>query len=191
MTAVIQMTHDGIATWAAGRIKRLGYPFAFANMTSSIAGEQPDVLGMNSWGESILIEVKVSRSDFQADSKKPWRQEGCGFGRRRVYLTTKALLKPEETPYGWELWEIHGKTKPILKIIKGRADITVKDKWGERAGSEFRNCDLEEFRHFQTRVNYSFRQEAMWALKILKRARDDGVDIERYANARPTTRREF
>lgn len=71
---VENMSHDEIAEWASRRIRTMGFPFAFANMTSATHGEQPDVLGMDSWANSILIEVKVSRSDFLADKKKPWRK---------------------------------------------------------------------------------------------------------------------
>lgn len=179
---VADMTHDEIAEWGAVRVSRMGYPFAFANMTSATAGEQPDVLGMDAYAGSILVEVKVSRSDFLADKKKPWRKPGQGMGQRRAYLTPKGLLSPDEVPYGWELWEVHGKTKPQLKIVKGQAEEAVKTDWGVRRQPVLRHCDLEEFRHFAQ--DYSgFRKEAMWALKILGRLRDAGYPIEKFANA--------
>jgi len=145
------MTHDEIAAWAASRVKRMGYPIAFANMTSAIHGEQPDVLGVNCWSHSILIEVKVSRSDFLADKKKPWRANPkMGIGDRRVYLTPKGLLKPEEIPYGWELWEIDQKDgkKPRLKIIKGRLEKRAQGGAFSTRVYEYVNCDVDEYKHF-------------------------------------------
>lgn len=178
---VEDMTHDDIAEWAASRIRRMGYPFAFANMTSATAGEQPDVLGLNAWADSILVEVKVSRSDFLADKKKPWRQPGNGIGKRRVYLTTKGLMNPSEVPYGWELWEIQGKNRPILKVIKGRVPVKEQTKWGERETFEFQHCCVKELGYFSK--NYkSFRQEAMWALKIIKRMQKAGYPVEDFSN---------
>lgn len=182
---ISEYTHDEIATWAAHRLVGLGYPVTFANMTSTTAGEQPDVLGMDSWADSILIEVKVSRSDFLADKKKPWRKSGMGIGGRRVYLTPKGLLTPADVPYGWELWEIHGKVKPILHVVKGKAMILVDNPvWGGKSKqSELRHCDNDEMKHFRTHEQ-SYRQEAMWAIKVLNRMYKAGIDIRAYADAK-------
>jgi len=183
---VADMTHDEIADWCAKRIRGMGYKFSFSNMTSAMHGEQPDVLGLDCWGESILVEVKVSRSDFLADKKKPWRKDGFGIGDHRVYLTPKGLLKPEEIPYGWMLWEVHGKTRPILKVIKGEVKKLVDNPYftGSKQAKYFmQNCDNKEYRHFiEANKAKSFRIELTWVLKILTRAMDNGFEPNDYAN---------
>lgn len=183
---VSNMTHDEIADWCAKRIRSMGYKFSFSNMTSVMHGEQPDVFGLSAFGESVLVEVKVSRTDFLADQKKPWRRNGFGMGDHRVYLTPKGLLKPEEIPYGWMLWEVHGKTKPILKVIKGQVKKRVKDPvWGGmHYKHSFQNCDIKEYNHFISKheANKSFKTELTWLIKILSRAMDDGFEPNNYAN---------
>lgn len=67
------------------------------------AFEQPDALGWHS-GRTILVEVKVSRSDFFADAKKPFRMNPeMGLGQWRWYLCPEEMLKPEEMPDKWGL----------------------------------------------------------------------------------------
>jgi hypothetical protein len=70
---------------------------------STMAFEQPDAIGWHS-GRTILIEVKVSRSDFFADQKKLFRQRPeTGLGQIRWYLCPEGLLQPEEMPPKWGL----------------------------------------------------------------------------------------
>lgn len=176
---VADMTHDEIAEWAAKRLRRMGYPYAFANLTNAMMGEQPDVLGMNYLANSIVIEVKTSRADFRADLKKPWRQAGRGLGQRRAYLTPANLLTADEVPYGWELWEVHGKTRPVLKVVKGLSHV----KEGRFVVRQYKNIDNEEFNHFANQ-HLSYQKEAMWALKILNRMKKAGYPIEDFASGK-------
>ena len=54
----------------------------------------------------MLVECKITRSDFLADREKPFRQNPeRGVGSERFYLTPPALLKLEELPAGWGLLE--------------------------------------------------------------------------------------
>lgn len=186
MTKVEKMTHDDIADWCADRLRRMGYDFSCSNMTSATHGEQPDVLGIKTYGESILVEVKVSRSDFLADKKKPWRNgEVKGIGDHRVYLTPKGLLNPSEIPYGWMLWEVHGKTKPTLKIIKGKFKklVTCPHFGGKTSEWNFVNCDPDEYYHFKENWNVkSYRNEITWIIKVMRRAIADGFEPNNYAN---------
>jgi hypothetical protein len=66
----------------------------------SVAVETPDAIGWK-YGESHLVECKVSRADFHADAKKPWRQPGMGMGCYRWYLTPVGLLTPQDIPAEW------------------------------------------------------------------------------------------
>ena len=158
---VSEMTHDDIADFAAERLRTMGYKFTCSNLTSRKHREQPDALGINSKGRSILVEVKTSRADFFADQKKPFREKPSkGIGDIRVYLTTKGLVKPEEVPYGWMLWEVHGKTKPTLKVIKGKVEYLYMKR--------------------SSRKNY--QKEVSWLMKIMTRAMADGFEPNDYAN---------
>jgi hypothetical protein len=185
---VTDMTHDDIADFCALRLRKMGYRFSCSNMTSASHGEQPDVLGISDIGESILVEVKVSRADFFADKKKPWRENPeDGMGDYRVYVTPRGLLKPEEIPYGWMLWEVHGKTRPTLKVIKGRSKKQIQHPYMS-AGSmvtewNFVNCDLKEYKHFKKDIyEKRFQKELTWMVKIMNRAIESGFEPNNYAN---------
>ncbi|HHE0459712.1 TPA: hypothetical protein ACN331_002549 [Vibrio parahaemolyticus] len=85
-------------------------------------GEQPDCFGIRH-GLTILIEVKTSKSDYLADFKKPWRQEGKGMGQVRYYLTPKGLLNPKvDLPKGWGLLEATAKQIKVVAGINPRKD---------------------------------------------------------------------
>ncbi len=64
--------------------------------------EQPDAIGWRG-PDSVLVEVKISRSDFRADAHKPRLP---GLGRHRWYFTPSGLLRPGEIPEGWGLAEV-------------------------------------------------------------------------------------
>lgn len=182
MTLVEQLTHDDIALVASKRLKSMGYIAALANVTSAAAGEQPDALGINSAGITFLVEAKVSRADFLADKKKPWRRDSQkSLGHYRAFITPKGLLKPEEIPYGWQLWEVHGKNKPIVKIIKGL--VKEKKEGGICNGWTAMipvNATSEELNHF---INKASAGSALGLLAtVLSRMTAEGIDIQSFAS---------
>lgn len=66
-------------------------------------GECPDVIGWRD-GHSILIECKVSRSDFLADKKKKFRAEpAIGMGDARLFLAPPGVIRTDDLPDGWGL----------------------------------------------------------------------------------------
>ena len=68
--------------------------------------ETPDVIAWHG-GASILIECKVSRGDFLADHKKWFRnREKDGMGDTRYIAAPRGLIKPDEVPDGWGLYEV-------------------------------------------------------------------------------------
>lgn len=186
---MINLDHDTLGEIAAKKLKAMGYHFAFSNMRSSSMGEQPDALGINQVGESFLVEAKVSRADFFADQKKPWRQNPKlqGMGDFRAYITPAGLLNPDEIPYGWQLWEVHGKTKPVIKIIKGQRIFKVKhERFGwSRTQHEYVNCSQEEYLFFCRK--WEDRRENMaelgWLMIILRRAQLSGIDLQQFSSS--------
>ena len=67
-------------------------------------------IGFNAYS-SCVIECKMSRSDFFADQKKPFRNDGCGMGQKRFYLCPENLIKETELPQGWGLLYVDEKMK--------------------------------------------------------------------------------
>ena len=73
-----------------------------------VTGEMPDAIGWKRTCHSVLVECKISRSDFRADGDKPFRQKSqLGMGCERFYCTPAGLLDPGEIPSGWGLLEYH------------------------------------------------------------------------------------
>lgn len=97
-----------------GRLDKLHCSTVVIEPSSMNVDEMPDVFGWNYWTTAI-IEVKVSRSDFLADVKKPFRKnpaEGCG--EHRFYCCPDGLIKETEIPKAWGLlYEKNGKIEVI------------------------------------------------------------------------------
>lgn len=106
-------THAQLCAIAAKWLRRPhsggghGCTFAFTECRSGTHGEAPDAIGFRAAGwldGSVVVECKVSRSDFLADAKKPHRREpGDGMGRWRYFLAPEGVVKPPELPAGWGL----------------------------------------------------------------------------------------
>jgi len=70
------------------------------------SGEMPDAIGWKQACHSVLVECKISRSDFLVDRQKPFRlKPQKGVGSERFYLTPPQLLSVDELPDGWGLLE--------------------------------------------------------------------------------------
>ena len=68
------------------------------------------MIGWKGKCRSVLIECKISRTDFLADRGKPFRKDpGQGMGCERFYLTPRGLLHQSELPKGWGLLEARGR----------------------------------------------------------------------------------
>lgn len=94
-----------IAAWLSNT-KRMAVVMAERVVTACT--ETPDAIGWGSRGESILVEVKVSRADFHADKAKVFRRdEDNGVGQLRYFAAPAGILKPEDMPEGWGLLAIH------------------------------------------------------------------------------------
>ena len=87
---------------------------------NTVTGEVPDVIGWY-FRDSILIECKVSRSDFLADRKKVFRQlPELGAGVQRWYLTPAGLLTVADLPEGWGLLEADARARVAVIRPSGR-----------------------------------------------------------------------
>ena len=72
-----------------------------------VSGEMPDAIGWKKACRSVLVECKVTRSDFLVDRAKPWRrQPETGVGSERYYLAPRGTIECEELPDGWGLLEV-------------------------------------------------------------------------------------
>lgn len=72
--------------------------------------ETPDAIAFRSNGCTCLCEAKASRSDFLADSKKPFRvQPYMGMGMHRYYVCAPGVAEVEDLPPGWGLLVPHGR----------------------------------------------------------------------------------
>ena len=121
-----ERTHADLCHLAAKWLKRSqgqkgpGCQISFTETPSGWSGEIPDAIGFRSAGfkdGSVVVEVKMSRSDFLADSKKPHRNgTTIGIGKWRYYLCPEGLIKPEELPEKWGLLYLtkRGGVKPIV-----------------------------------------------------------------------------
>lgn len=100
--------HARLVQLGARWLKKQGFAVIETELTSSKSREQPDVIGFRA-SCSVVIEVKVSRSDFLADQRKPERMgDRQGLGNYRFYLCPAGLLSPQEVPSKWCLLEATG-----------------------------------------------------------------------------------
>lgn len=81
-------------------------------------GESPDAIGWAYGGViSVLVECKVSRADFFADQKKPFRQRPkFGLGHYRYYMVPRGLVAVEEVPEGWGLLYVHNGRARVIRL---------------------------------------------------------------------------
>jgi hypothetical protein len=89
----------------------------------TVTREQPDVYAVNVDGISHLCEIKVSRTDFRADSLKSHRmyaREGIieGIGNYRWYVAPYGIIKPEDDLHGWGLIELIGNKFVVTRVSK-------------------------------------------------------------------------
>lgn len=94
--------------------------FALSECRSGWGGEIPDAIGYrsveNRVTETVVVEVKVSRSDFLADAKKAHRADGKGMGMYRYFMCPEGMIDPKEVPPRWGLLWVNsrGHVKPML-----------------------------------------------------------------------------
>ena len=96
--------------------------YAAVELVSS-AMENPDVFGLRH-DKPILIEVKVSKSDFKRDAFKRHKNLTDGMGATRYFLCPKGVISKEDITNGWGLlWYDAGK----IEVVKESEFFSVRD----------------------------------------------------------------
>lgn len=146
------MTHDDLVQRAArwlrnsaiipafrvGLTRKVQCGVVLTEYTSSIS-ESPDAIGWFDCGRlSILIECKVSRSDFLADRNKYFRDERhakFGIGAYRYYFTSPGIVKSNlELPPAWGLLETIGRKVFLRNLAEQQERDPIREMallWSE------------------------------------------------------------
>jgi hypothetical protein len=113
------MTHAQLVQKAVAWLRRYRCGVVLSEQ-ACVSGEMPDAIGWKKACHSVVVECKISRSDYLADRGKPSRQRPeTGMGAERFYLLPAGLLRPEELLAGWGLLECDkGKVNLIRRSVK-------------------------------------------------------------------------
>jgi len=119
-------------------VKKAVYWLGHAKQCNPVFGERgsrqlseiPDAIGFTAH-ESIVVEVKVSKSDLLADQKKPHRTNGDGMGNRRFYLMPEDLYE-QCKDHDWNGWGVlitnrYG-TKQARGMSSGEFESNIKSE---------------------------------------------------------------
>jgi hypothetical protein len=121
------MTHKELTDLAVKWLRRPnsakghGCLVAASELRSGWNGEIPDAVGFRLNGNgviSVVVEAKVSRSDFLADKNKPHRVAG-GIGNYRYFICPEGVIYPSDLPKGWGLVWVN--SRGHLKVKEGPA----------------------------------------------------------------------
>ena len=109
------MTHAQLVQKAVEWLRRYRCGVVLSEQ-ACLSGEMPDAIGWKGACHSVLIECKISRSDFIADCCKPFRQKPeIGLGCERFYFAQAGLIGIEEIPNGWGLLEYCNRRVEMVK----------------------------------------------------------------------------
>lgn len=106
--------------------------FAIHEVSSGYGSEIADAFGLRTnYGdrlETVLVEVKVSRSDFFADQRKAFRiSPETGMGNYRYYMAPEGLIRVEELPDKWGLIEVNSRNG--CRVVRGHVIDRRGDYW--------------------------------------------------------------
>ena len=102
------MTHSQLVNIAYRWVLKASCAIAYKELKSNATTEIPDVIGFGGWMHSVLIECKVSRSDFKRNAKKNHKWP---LGRFRFFCAPWGMISINELPEGWGLIEVSDKGK--------------------------------------------------------------------------------
>jgi hypothetical protein len=119
------MTHAQLVAKAVHWLRRYRCGVVLSEQ-ACVSGEMPDAIGWKRACHSVLVECKVTRSDFLADRSKPFRlRPEQGVGCERFYFAPAGLIRREELPAGWGLLELrHNKVETAQASAKNLRSAT-------------------------------------------------------------------
>jgi hypothetical protein len=139
------MTHAQLVEKAVRWLRRYRCGVVLSEQ-ACVSGEMPDAIGWKRACHSVLVECKITRSDFLADRAKPFRlKPEQGVGCERFYLVPAGLIRRGELPQGWGLLEYRG----------GRMETVQPSAKNLRTAAGFRyemNLLLASLRRVEVRV---------------------------------------
>jgi hypothetical protein len=100
--------------WLSRKCSVVLYEFA------TPADENPDVIGWITGSGSVLMECKLTRSDFLRDAGKSFRKNPrAGMGHRRYYLCPPEIIQLKDLPPKWGLlWAARGQIT-VMREARG------------------------------------------------------------------------
>ncbi|MGM3159926.1 adenylosuccinate synthase [Dickeya undicola] len=106
-----------------------GCKVAFVEVAAVGDSERADAWGYR-WGHgacSVLIESKVSRSDFLRDRNKPHRHTG-GMGDFRYFICPEGIITVNDLPDRWGLLWVN--KRGHVKLMAGHICCLTGNSWG-------------------------------------------------------------
>jgi hypothetical protein len=136
-------------------MKKQGFSVVASNIRAAQSREIIDAIGFRD-SCSIVIESKVSRSDFLADKKKPERQEGAkALGTYRFYICPVGMIKPEEVlPLGWGL--LYSDGRRVIEEFKPKGN-----RW---PSAGYNHPSITDWISFQHKVNEKAERSMLFSL---------------------------
>jgi hypothetical protein len=140
------MTHNDLVKSAVRWLTGSQHCGVVLSEIASAAMENPDAIGWQAH-RSILVECKMSRSDFLAQRNKPCIRSNHLVGNERYYLCERDVIRPEDvegTDFGL-LW-IDGNHVRIRRKAEYRA-LSAAELQDERTMlvSALRRIKMREF----------------------------------------------
>lgn len=123
-----EITHAVLIMEAKRWLWRDGCSVVITDMTHQ-GRETPDAIGWKG-RFSTLIECKVSRADFLADAKKPFRRmPETGMGMMRWFCALRGVIRESDLPPRWGLMEWHrGKMWIVRKSEPQRHEVGAREE---------------------------------------------------------------
>jgi hypothetical protein len=109
------MTHAQMVERATAWLRTHGCGVVLSEQ-ACISGEIPDAIGWKGSCHSVLVECKVTRSDFLIDREKPFRRKPeSALGCERFYFAPRGMISISELPAGWGLLEFWGRKIQVVQ----------------------------------------------------------------------------
>ena len=141
--------HENLSALGVKWLKRRGFPVIATNISSYGCLERADVIGFRSTC-SVIIESKISRTDFLADSKKKHRTSD-GIGLYRFYICPSNLIKIDEVPDKWGL--LYVKKNKIIEIVCPKGNLWTS------SGTNF-----PDWTKFQHKINIEAERSILFSI---------------------------